>query len=133
MTITALTNLNKADIERMVQEASKNQSDDLKRRELVEARNLADNIIYQVEKELKEKGGAVAVGARSKIEGKITELHQAMTGSDTGRIRSLSEELQQAVSQGVHEETTNESGGSNGHGKEGRSEGDVVEGEFHDA
>ncbi len=132
VTITASTNLNKADIERMVQEANKNKNDDQKRRELAEVRNQADNVIYQAEKALKEQGNTVATGPRAKIEGKITELRQAMTGSDTGRIQQLSEELQQVVSQAA-QETTPDSGKSHDHGKEGRSEGDVVEGEFHDA
>jgi molecular chaperone DnaK len=133
VTITASTNLKKGDIERMVQEAQKNKSDDQKRRELAEIRNLADSVIYQTEKALKEQSSAVSAGARSKIEGKITELRQAMTGSDGKRIQSLSEELQQAVSQGVHEETAPGSGEPDNHGKEDRPEGDVVEGEFHDA
>jgi molecular chaperone DnaK len=132
VTITASTNLTKADIERMVQQASKNQSEDQKRRELVEARNLADTVIYQVEKAVKDQGNAIATGARSKIEGKITELRQAMTGSDTGRIQRLSEELQQAVAQGA-QQPDQDRGGSNDHDHEGRPEGDVVEGEFHDA
>jgi molecular chaperone DnaK len=132
VTITASTNLNKGDIERMVQEAQKNKSDDQKRRELAEIRNLADNVIYQTEKALKEQSSAVPAGARAKIEGKITELRQAMTGSDGGRIQRLSEELQQAVSQGV-QETAQGSNEPDDQGKEGRSKGDVVEGEFHDA
>jgi molecular chaperone DnaK len=132
VTITATTNLNKADIERMVQEASKNKNDDQKRRELAEVRNLADNVIYQAEKGLKEQASAVSAGARSKIEGKITELHQAMTGSDSGSIQRLSEELQQTLSQGV-QETAQSSDEPKGHGKDGHEEGDVVEGEFHDA
>jgi molecular chaperone DnaK len=133
VTITASTNLKKGDIERMVQEAQKNKSDDQKRRELAEIRNLADNVMYQTEKALKEQSSTVSAGARSKIEGKITELRQAMTGSDGGRIQSLSEELQQAVSQGVPEETAPGSSEPEKHGKEGRPEGDVVEGEFHEA
>ncbi|MGD0003524.1 MAG: molecular chaperone DnaK [Anaerolineaceae bacterium] len=132
VTITASTNLNKADIERMVQEGRQNQSDDQKRRELAEARNLADNVLYQVEKALKEQGSAITASARSKIEGKITELRQAMTGSDTRRIQRLSEELQQALSQGIQQPSAN-NGGANGHDRDGRTEGDVVEGEFHDA
>ena len=122
----------KADIERMVQQASKNQSEDQKRRELVEARNLADTVIYQVEKAVKDQGNAIATGARSKIEGKITDLRQAITGGDTGRIQRLSEELQQAVAQGA-QQPDQDRGGSNDRDHEGRPEGDVVEGEFHDA
>jgi molecular chaperone DnaK len=133
VTITASTNLNKADIERMVQEANKNKNDDQKRREVAEARNLADNIIYQAEKALKEQGSAVTAGARAKIEGKITELRQAMTGSDIGRIQHVSEELQQITSQGVQQAAQDDGGKTSDHNKEGHSGDDVVEGEFHEA
>ena len=132
VTITASTNLTKADIERMVQQASQSQAEDQKRRALAEARNLADNVVYQVEKALKEQGSAIATGARSKIEGKVTELRQAMAGSDTGRIQQLSEELQQVAAQAA-QQPANNGDGSNGNGHDGRPEGDVVEGEFHDA
>ncbi len=136
VTITASTNLNKTDIERMVQQARQNQGDDQKRRELAEARNLADNVIYQVEKALKEQGNTLGAGGRSKIEGKITELRQAMTGSDIGRIQRLSEELQKALAQGVQppSESNRPSNSPDQNGRrDGRTEGDVVEGEFRDA
>ncbi|MFZ6019627.1 MAG: molecular chaperone DnaK, partial [Chloroflexota bacterium] len=52
VTITASTNLSKAEIERMVEESKRHEAEDRRRREIVEARNLADNVIYQVEKAL---------------------------------------------------------------------------------
>lgn len=54
VTITASTNLDKAEIDRLVQDAKQHESDDLHKRELIEAKNIADQVIYQAEKELKE-------------------------------------------------------------------------------
>ena len=77
VTITASTNLNKTDIERMVSEAKKNEAQDVRRKQVVEARNNADAMIYQVEKLTKEKGEAVPASVRGEIEAKINDLRQA--------------------------------------------------------
>ena len=60
--ITASTNLNKSDIDRMVEEAKKHQSEDSRRKELVEARNNADSTVYQVEKQIKDLGDKLPAG-----------------------------------------------------------------------
>jgi molecular chaperone DnaK len=96
VTITASTNLNKGDIDRMVQEARQNEAADKKRREGIEIRNNADNLVYQTEKALRDLGDKVPAGERSNIEGKINELKQAAQGEDLDRIKKLTEELQNA-------------------------------------
>ena len=68
VTITASTNLNKGEIDRMVQEARQNEAEDRKRRELVEARNNADSLAYQTEKTLNELGDKVPAGERQNIQ-----------------------------------------------------------------
>ena len=68
VTITASTNLNKADIERMVQEGRQNEAADRQRRELVEARNTADSLAYQTEKTLSELGDKVPAAERQDIQ-----------------------------------------------------------------
>ncbi len=68
VTITASTNLNKAEIDRMVQEGRQNEAADRKHRELVEARNTADSLAYQTEKTLKELDGKVPTGERENIQ-----------------------------------------------------------------
>jgi molecular chaperone DnaK len=98
VTITSSTNLSKSDIERMVQEAKHNEDVDRQQRDLAEARNLADNMIYAVEKLLKEHAG-LPDSLRSSVEDKIGELRQAMSGNDVGRIQSLSRELEQMAGQ----------------------------------
>jgi molecular chaperone DnaK len=94
VTVTASTNLNKSDIDKMVQEARKNEAEDKKRREIVDVRNQADSLVYQTEKALRDLGDKVPADERSKIETKINDLKQAAQGDDLNRIKKASEELQ---------------------------------------
>jgi molecular chaperone DnaK len=96
VTITASTNLNKSDIDRMVQEARQHESEDKKRRELIEAKNTADSLVYQTEKALRDLGDKVPSAERSTIEDKINNLKQTAQGEDLNRIKQASEEVQQA-------------------------------------
>ena len=96
VTITASTNLNKGDIDRMVQEARQHEAEDKKRRELIDARNTADSLVYQTEKALRDLGDKVPSAERSTIEDKINNLKQAAQGEDLNRIKQSSEEVQQA-------------------------------------
>ncbi len=145
VTITASTNLNKGDVERMVSEAKKNEAADRRQRELVEARNTADTLAYTAEKALRDLGERVPSNDRQNIEKKIAGLREAIKTDDTARIRQLSDEVQQAsyaLGQMAGQPGGPEAGGSNGptngngtgNGRgHGRDEGEVVEGEFHDA
>ena len=96
VTITASTNLNKNDIERMVQEARSHEAEDKKRRELIDARNTADSLVYQTEKALRDLGDKVPSAERGEIETKINDLKTAAQGDDLGRIQQASEAVQQA-------------------------------------
>ena len=137
ITITASTNLNKADVERMVQEAKSSASEDNRRRETIQARNEADQAIYQAEKSLRDLGEKVSAPDRAKIEAQVKTLKEAMPGEDAGRIRTQISELQQVVmilgqaaygGAAATEPGGPEHPGGNGH-TEPRGE-DVVEGEF---
>ncbi len=94
VTITASTNLNKNDIDRMVQEARQNETADKKRREVIEVKNNADNLAYQIEKSLRDLGDKVPSAERASIETKVNELKQAAQGEDVDNIKKLTEELQ---------------------------------------
>jgi molecular chaperone DnaK len=94
VTITASTNLNKSDIERMVQESKQNEAADKKRREVIQIKNDADNLTYQIEKALRDLGDKVPSAEKTSIEAKVSELKQAAQGDDIERIKKLSEELQ---------------------------------------
>ncbi|MGB9594248.1 MAG: molecular chaperone DnaK, partial [Anaerolineae bacterium] len=97
ITITASTNLSKEDVERMVQEAKRHEAEDRRRKELVEARNEADSVIYQTEKALRELGDKVPTTDRGRIEGLINDLKSAAKTEDMARIRQLTEQLKQAA------------------------------------
>ncbi len=138
VTITASTNLNKDEIERMVREAREHEAEDRRRRELVEARNTADQLAYQTEKTLRELGDKVPSGERQSIQQKINDLRQAAQGDDIERIRRLSEDLQNAfhaISQQLYAQQAHSGAPSNGNGRStsDMGEGDVVEGEFREA
>jgi molecular chaperone DnaK len=96
VTITASTNLNKGDIDRMVQEGKQHEADDKKHRELIDARNTADNLGYQLEKTLRDLGEKVPANERSNIEAKINDLKQAAQSEDLGRIKKATDDAQNA-------------------------------------
>jgi molecular chaperone DnaK len=142
VTITASTNLNDREIERMVRQAREHEAEDRKRRELVEARNQADSLAYQTEKALRELGDKVPAGERQDIEAKVRDLRQALQGEDTERIKRQAEDLQNAfhaISQQLYAQQQQPGAGpmggrpagGNGHGP--ADEGEVIEGQFRDA
>lgn len=141
VTITASTNLSKNEVEKMVQEGRQHEAEDRKRRELVEARNTADSIAYQTEKTLRDLGEKVPASERQNIEGKIKSLREAIKGDNLDQIKRQTEELQNAfhaLSQQLYAQQQGQdggpSGGGNGRGPERpEDEGEVVEGEFHEA
>jgi molecular chaperone DnaK len=96
VTITASTNLDKGDIDRMVQEARQHEAEDKKRRELIDAKNTADNLVYQTEKALRDLGDKVPAAERGTIENKINDLKQAAQTDDLNRIKQASEQVEQA-------------------------------------
>ena len=139
--VTASTNLNKADIEKMVAESKKHEAEDHKRREIIEARNAADTLIYQTEKALRDLGDKVPSDERSKIEGKISDLKQASPSDDLNRIKKATEELQNvfyALSQQLYAQgqTPPAGGGPAAGGPQTPppgNDGDVIDGEVRDA
>ena len=138
VTITASTNLDKGDVERMVKEGKAHESEDRKRRELAEARNNGDSLAYQAEKTLTELGDKVPSADRERIEGSIKKLREAVQADDVEKIRKLTEEVQQAsyaLSQQLYAQQAPAAEGS-APGEQpprGEEEGDVVEGEFREA
>jgi len=139
VTITASTNLNQTEIDKMVKDAREHESDDRQRRELIEARNIADSTAYQTEKTLQELGDKISPEERTKIEGKISELRETLNTDDVSIIHQQTEDLQNAfhaISQQMYAPQQAEPG-SNGHGPqhehhEGEENEEVVEGEFRE-
>lgn len=142
VTITASTNLDKSEIDRMVEESREHEVEDRKRRELIEARNNADSLAYQTEKTLNDLGEKVPAGERESISEKINDLREVVKGDDVARIKSLSDELQNAfhaLSQQMYAQQAQEAQpdtstfDGNGSSPNGEDEGEVVEGEFKEA
>jgi len=146
ITVTASTNLSKDDIERKVREAREHESDDKRQRDLIQARNTADSLIYQTEKTLRELQDKVPSSDRENIEAKLNLLREAMKGNDTSRITNLTNEVQNAfyalsqqlyAAQGTSQSENGKSTGSSssGNGRKPRNpddEGEVLEGEFRE-
>lgn len=133
--ITASTNLSDSEVDAMVNAAKSHEAEDNRLRELVEARNAADQIVYAVEKSLGDLNGQVDAGERTRIEGMIAELKTAVSTDDTANIKTLTEQLQQAsyaLSQTAYQQA--EQAQSNGNGSDnGQTDPDIVEGEFEEA
>jgi len=94
--ITASSGLSKEEIDNLVKDAEMHAEEDKKKRDLVEARNSADALIYSTEKSIKDLGEKVDSSTKSKVEESIAALRKAMEGEDTGEIKRLSQELTQA-------------------------------------
>jgi len=94
--ITASSGLSKEEIDNLVKDAEVHAEDDKKKRELVEARNQADTLIYSTEKSIKELGDKVGSDTKSKVEEAAAALKKAIEGEDTEEIKRLSEELTNA-------------------------------------
>jgi molecular chaperone DnaK len=95
--IQASGGLAEADIQRMVREAEANAEADKKRREFVEAKNHADSLIHQVEKNLKEFGDKVPPADKSEAEAAMSAAREAMNGTDEAALKSAADRLSQAA------------------------------------
>ena len=94
--ITASSGLSKDEIAKLVKDAELHAEDDKKKKELVEARNHADSLIYSTEKSIKDMGGKVDDATKSNIESAVSELKKAMEGENADEIKRLTETLTQA-------------------------------------
>jgi molecular chaperone DnaK len=94
--ITASSGLSQEEIDQLVKDAEMHAEEDKQKRELVEARNSADALIYSTEKSIKDLGDKVDSDTKAKVEESIAALRKAMEGEDTAEIKRVSEELTQA-------------------------------------
>jgi molecular chaperone DnaK len=146
VTITASTNLSKNEIDRKVREAREHEADDKRQRELIQARNTADSLVYQTEKTMKELQDKVPASDRQNVESKLSQLREAMKGNDINRISNLTNDLQNAfyaLSQQLYatqssaqpSNDNSDSPSSNGNGHKPRNpddEGEILEGEYRE-
>ncbi len=146
ITITASSGLSKDEVERMVREAESHAEEDKKRRDLIESRNIADSMAYQAEKTLRELGEQVPADIKTEVEGKVSEVREALNTEDVDRIKRSSEELSaslQKIGQAMYAQQQANAGtrgpdteGATGNGASepgaDKAEEGTVEGEFRE-
>ena len=123
ITISGSTGLNKEEVERMQKEAELNAQEDRSRKELVEARNVADNMCYTAEKTLKEAGDKVEASLKAEIEAKVKDLRAVLQTASLDDLRKKTEELStvlQKIGQAMYGSAT---GGPSQDGPQGPSNG----------
>jgi len=141
--ITASSGLSQEEIDRLIKDAELHGEEDKKKKELVEARNQADALIYSTEKSIKDLGDKVDAATKSKVEATIEPLKKAMEGEDTEEIRRLSEELTHAshklaeamyqqASQADQQQAKAGSAGSEQTGPSAEPDEDVVDADFEE-
>ncbi|MEX5214571.1 MAG: molecular chaperone DnaK [Nitrospiraceae bacterium] len=94
--ITASSGLSKEEIEKLVRDAQSHSDDDKKRRQLAEARNQADTLIYGTEKNLNEHGDKISEDEKTKIKDAVAALRKAMEGNDLDAVQSATQTLTSA-------------------------------------
>jgi molecular chaperone DnaK len=97
ISITGASTLPDSEVDRMVKEAEANAATDKERREKIDRKNQADSLTYQAEKQLTELGDKVPAADKTKVEGLIKDLRDAVQKEDDERIKSLTAELQQTL------------------------------------
>ncbi|MGQ9559324.1 MAG: molecular chaperone DnaK [Candidatus Oleimicrobiaceae bacterium] len=124
--IEASTGLTKEEVEKMVHDAQQHAAEDRKRRELVDTRNMADNVVYQTEKNIKELGDKLDSASKERLESAVTRVKEAMRGDNVQEIKSAVDALNQVwadVSGKLYERTTAQQRAS-AHGGEQAQEAD---------
>jgi len=97
ITITASSGLSDSEVDKMRKDAEAHAEEDKKRKELIEARNHADNTAYAAEKALKEFGDKVPAEVKSDIEAKVAEVKKASEGDDVAAMNAATEALGEAI------------------------------------
>ena len=106
ITITSNTNMSKEDVEKAVREAEQYAAEDKARREAVDTRNNADQMVYQSEKTIEEMGDKLSADDKAELQGKIDALKEALKGEDIEAIKAKQEELTKtfyAVSEKIYQ------------------------------
>ena len=148
ISITGSSGLTKDEVERMRKEAESHAEEDNKAKEAIETRNMADNLAYQCEKQLKDLGDKIPADKKTSIEEAIADVRKALEGSDTDAIKTAQETLQnrfqeisadlykqaaasaQAGAGGTGHDMPGAEGGESAAGGKGRGNEDVVDAEF---
>jgi molecular chaperone DnaK len=141
--ITASSGLSRDEIDKLVREAESHVEDDKRKKDLIEARNQADALVYQIEKNIKEFGDKIDASEKATIEDHVTRVKKALEGDDAAAIRSAQEELAKAshkLAEAMYAKTSGQQPGAGpGAGPEagpkaagGKKDDNVVDAEFEE-
>ncbi|MCR4779911.1 MAG: molecular chaperone DnaK [Ruminiclostridium sp.] len=143
ISITASTNMSKEDIDKAVKEAEAYAAEDAKKKEEIDVRNEADQMVYQVEKSMSDFGDKVTQSDKDAVNPKVEALKEALKGSDINAIKNAKEELQKAfydVAQRVYQQTGGQPGaagpdvsGQGTSGMGGSPDDNIVDADYKDA
>jgi molecular chaperone DnaK len=146
ITITASSGLSKDEVSKMQKEAEMHASEDQKRRDEIEAKNMADTMAYQAEKTLRDNKDKIPADLNSEVEGKINAVKEALKGTDTEAIKRATQDLNQAmqkIGEAIYKQQQPPPGGQpggqqppppppGGEGGQGPKDEGTVEGEFRE-
>ena len=138
VTISASSTLGKDDVERLIKEAESHAAEDRARRDEVELRNQADQMIYQAEKVLKDNADKIPEDVKAEIDSKMEALKEASKGSDVSTLRKAMDEFNEAlqkVGQHIYQEAGSASSADGSTGQEsgeGKSQDDVVDADYRE-
>ncbi|MCD7846657.1 MAG: molecular chaperone DnaK [Oscillospiraceae bacterium] len=138
ITITSSTNMSKDDIDKAVKEAEQFAAEDKKKREDVDARNQADQMVFQCKKSLEEFGDKVEASDKSDCEAKISALEEALKGTDIELIKAKEKELEtsiQSIATKVYQQAAAQAqqGSDDNNGSNNGGDDNVVDADFTDA
>ena len=134
ITITSSTNMSKEDIDKAVRDAEKFAEEDKKQKEAVEAKNIAENTIFQTEKTLSELGDKVSDAEKAPVTAAIEKLRATIAGGDTEAIKADTEALQKAfypIAEKLYA-ASGANGSSDGEGDGGAGDGSYYNSDFED-
>lgn len=142
ITITSSTNMSKEDVEKAVKEAEQYAAEDKKKREEVDIRNGADQMVFQTEKAMGEFGDKVSESEKTEVNAKLEALKEALKGSDIEAIKAKQEDLQKAfyaISEKVYKQAAQSQGAQQQPGADNGAQGGsqpkddgAVDADFHE-
>ncbi|XTZ10016.1 MAG: Hsp70 family protein, partial [cyanobacterium endosymbiont of Rhopalodia yunnanensis] len=140
ISITGASTLPDAEVDRMVQEAEVNAATDKERREKIDRKNEADSLVYQADKQLKELGDKIPAADKTKAEGLINQLRDAINREDEETIKTVMPDLQQllySIGSSVYQQAGGQTppdgatpGGGKGSSDSSEGGDDVIDAEF---
>ena len=136
ITVTASSGLSDADIKRMVEDAARNEAEDHKRREEVEARNKLDTMVYQTEKLIKENRDKIPVGELNEVERELEKAKEALKNNDQAAIARAVDDVMAAshkMAEKMYQAASSQPGSAPGsESTSGAPEGEVIDAEIEE-